>query len=580
MSTSVDPITSEVIRGAIVAITDEMKANLLRTAYNQIIYEAQDFTVGLFDGEGSTLSIGLGLPMFIRGLSDAIKAKLNFYGIEGIAPGDILLTNDSYIMGSHLNHLIFTAPIFHDGKLVAFASSMAHWIDVGGTMSGTTQDIYSEGLQIPFVKIFKAGVQDDEITRLIATNVRFPERAMGDLRAQVAAVKTGVERLTRLIGRYGVNVFQSAIQTQSHQSETLARKAVSDIPDGEYAAEAFMDDDGVNFGVPVAIRVKVVVSGDQMTIDLSGMSPQVAGYYNSGRTAGLSAAQVAFKCLTTPMDYPINDGALRALTVNLPSGTVISADKPAAMRWWMSYPMTVVDCIFRAVAQASVGVGIAGHHADLLFSHTHGIDQRSGRFFMLYCGPHGGGWGATSRHDGRSATVCINDGDTHSTPVEALEAKYPMVRVVEHRLRPDSGGAGKNRGGLGTSVSYRIDTSAKLNLYVERTRCAPWGLAGGADGSPNEVHVRHRGKELTFPTGKVDSLQLSPGDEWTMQSGGGGGYGPAAERGVECVLADVHCGYVSPAAAADHYKVIVRSSEPVWNASVDAEATRQVRASG
>ena len=173
-----DAFTAEVIRSALVAITGEMKTNLMRTAYHTIIYEAEDFTVGLFDADGNTISIGLGLPMFIRGLSDAIKAKIAHWGKENIEPGDILLTNDSYTMGSHLNHMIFTLPIFHDGELMAFSSSMAHWQDVGGQLGGVTRDIFSEGLQLPFVKSFRAGKENLEITSIIKANVRVPERAM------------------------------------------------------------------------------------------------------------------------------------------------------------------------------------------------------------------------------------------------------------------------------------------------------------------------------------------------------------------------------------------------------------------
>ncbi|MDE3076574.1 MAG: hydantoinase B/oxoprolinase family protein, partial [Chloroflexota bacterium] len=195
-----DAFTTEVIRSAVVAITDEMKTNLMRTAYNQIIYEAEDFTVGLFDADGETISIGLGLPMFIRGLSDAIKAKIAHWGKERIEPGDILLTNDPQIMGSHLNHMIFTLPIFDDGgELVAFSSSMAHWQDVGGVLGGVTQDIFSEGLQMPFVKIFKRGAQDAELTEVIRVNCRRPELALGDMRAQVAAIRTGERRVVQLL---------------------------------------------------------------------------------------------------------------------------------------------------------------------------------------------------------------------------------------------------------------------------------------------------------------------------------------------------------------------------------------------
>ena len=258
-ATSVDAFTTEVIRSAVVAITTEMKTNLMRTAYNQIIYEAEDFTVGLFDAEGNTISIGLGLPMFIRGLSDTIKAKLAHWGKEQIEPGDILLTNDSYVMGSHLNHLIFTLPVFNAGELMGFSSSMAHWPDIGGVLGGVTRDIYSEGLQLPFVKIYKRGVQDQELTAIIRANVRLPERAMGDFRAQIAAIRTGERRLAHVLQRYGNEAFRESIQRIYDQSERLARLAVRDIPDGVYAASAFMDDDAVAIGKHIPIGVKVTV---------------------------------------------------------------------------------------------------------------------------------------------------------------------------------------------------------------------------------------------------------------------------------------------------------------------------------
>src|SRR6266567_5190887 len=260
---SVDAFTVEVIRGTVVAITDEMKTNLMRTAYNMIIYEAEDFTVGLFDSDGNAISIGLGLPMFIRGLSDAIKAKLTHWGKENIFPGDILLTNDPQVMGSHLNHMIFTLPVFHDGELVAFSSSMGHWQDVGGVLGAVTRDIFSEGLQMPFVKIFKNGKQDAELTAIIRSNCRLPEFAMGDFRAQIAAIRTGERRL----------------------------------------------------GQRIPIKIRVEVRGEEMTVDLSGVSPQVAGPYNSGSTAGRSASEVAFKFLTTPLLLPINEGSFRPLKV-------------------------------------------------------------------------------------------------------------------------------------------------------------------------------------------------------------------------------------------------------------------------
>src|SRR5581483_7102365 len=286
----------------------------------------------------------------------------------GIEPGDILLTNDSYIMGSHLNHMIFTLPVFWQGEIVAFASSMAHWQDVGGTLGGITRDIYSEGLQMPIVKIFKRGVQDQELTELIRTNVRFPNLAMGDFRAQIASIRTGERRFLDLLARYGKEPVLDSIRGIYDQSEKLARANVATIPDGVYEAESFMDDDGATIGQHVPVKVNVIVDGDQMTVDLSDMSPQVAGYFNSGVTAGRSAAEVAFKCLTSPTLLPINHGSFTSLNIVLPMGRVISAVKPAPVRQWMTVPMTVVDTIFKAMVGAIPDRTIAGHYADLCVS--------------------------------------------------------------------------------------------------------------------------------------------------------------------------------------------------------------------
>lgn len=573
----VDPITAEIIRAGLVSITEEMKTNLMRTAYNLIIYEAQDFTVGLFDANGDTISVGLGLPMFVGGLSDAVKAKIAYYGRDGIKPGDILLTNDAYIMGSHLNHMIFTLPIFHDGELIAFASSMAHWIDVGGVLGGTTTDIYSEGLQVPIVKIFKEGVQDDELTRLIATNVRFEDLAMGDFRAQIAAIRTGETRMRGLLERYGATVVKASITDLFDRSEELARQAVRRIPDGEYVAEAFMDDDGVRIGQNVPIRVRVVVTDDTMTVDLGEMSPQVAGYFNSGATAGRSAAQVAFKCLTSPHAFPINVGSLRPLQVELPPGTVVSATKPAAMRLWMTYPMTVVDSIFRAMADVMPDVSIAGHHADLGMTQTYGVDSATGRFFQFFGGPQGGGWGATSKADGQSATMCINDGDTHNAPVEVVEAKYPMVTVDEYALREDSGGAGRYRGGLGTRLKIRVHTESRMDTWIERTACPPWGLAGGHDAQPNRVWIeRADGDKVEFANGKVSAFELAAGDSHIVELGGGGGFGAPYDRPADYVLEDVRAGYVSAAAAREQYGVVVTRTD-TGDLTLDLQATETLR---
>ena len=194
-----DPVVTEIVRNAVIAVTEEMKTNLMRTAYNIIIYEALDFTTGLFTPEGETVSIGIGLPMFIRGMAETVKAKIRHFGRENINPGDIYVTNDAYLTGSHLNHVTLTLPIFHNGALVGFSCCMAHWLDIGGTLGGMTTDIFSEGIQIPIVKLHRAGVVNQDVVDMIRQNVRLPSRAMGDLRAQVTAVKTGERRFK--IGR-------------------------------------------------------------------------------------------------------------------------------------------------------------------------------------------------------------------------------------------------------------------------------------------------------------------------------------------------------------------------------------------
>lgn len=575
-NTSVDAFTAEVIRNSVVAITNEMKTNLMRTAYNMIIYEAEDFTVGLFDADGNTISIGLGLPMFIRGLSDAIKAKIAFWGKENIEPGDILLTNDPQVMGSHLNHMIFTLPVFHHGELIAFASSMGHWQDVGGVLGAVTRDIFSEGLQMPFVKIFKRGEQDMEITSIIRTNCRLPALAMGDFRAQIASIRTGERRLTQLVERYGAEPLRESVKLIFEQSERLARAAVKRIPDGVYEAESFMDDDGVNLGKHIPIKVRVEVRDDEMTVDLSGVSPQVAGPYNSGATAGRSASEVAFKFLTTPLLLPINEGSFRPLKVILPPGRVVSATKPAPVRTWMTVPMTVADTIFKALANAGMDNLLAGHHADLAAPRVFGIDPKTGRASHFPPMLSGGGWGALSDADGQNATFCINDGDTHNTPVEAGEGRAPIF-VSYRKLRQDSGGPGKFRGGLGVAQEVRLLAPGNVLSAMERALCSPWGLHGGHSALPNRFSiVRNDGVIERFPTGKTPGhIALQGGDGFLVEVGGGGGYWNPLERDPETVLADVRAGYVSLEAAERDYGVVIHQQGRCYE--IDWERTQDLR---
>ena len=539
-----------------------------------IIYEALDFTTGLFTAKGETISIGLGLPMFIRGMAETLKAKLAHFGTEDIAPGDILVTNDGYITGSHLNHVTLSLPIFHGGELVAFSCCMAHWLTIGGVLGGMTTDIYSEGLQIPILKLQRKGEINQDLVDIIKMNVQLPERAMGDLRAQLAAVRTGERRFLEILDRYGREEVLAAMAAIMDKSEKAARERTLSIPDGNYEAESFMDDDGVDIGKRIPIRVRVTIAGERMTVDLSEVSKQVRGFYNSGPTTGYGASQVAYKCLTSPTDYPINDGSFRSLEVINPPGRVVSAVRPAPLRLWMTIPMTVVDTIFKALAPAIPDRVVAGHFADLGIAQMFGYVPDEGRMIITSSGPIGGGWGAKSTEDGVSATVCINDGDTHNSPIELFETKFPVM-FESYGLVPDSGGAGRHRGGLGSRSEVRLLKDLNLSTRIERTHCRPWGLEGGLEGYGNKVELVMGGvPKDDMVNAKVFTARLVAGDVFGVRGGGGGGFGVPWERPAERVREDVRQGYVTLESARSDYGVALDPE----TLEIDHDATERLRA--
>ena len=571
-----DAVLTEIIRNGVIAITEEMKSNLMRTAYSMIIYEAEDFTVGLFDAGGNTVSIGMGLPMFVRGMSETVKAMIAKFGIGGMNAGDVLITNDAYLTGSHLNHITLAVPVFDGKRVIAFTACMAHWADIGAALNIVSRDIYSEGLQVPILKLFSAGRRNEDLVEMLLMNVRIPDRALGDLNAQIGAVRAGEKRFSELANRYGVSEALAAIVDIMAASDERARKQVATMPDGVYVAESFMDDDAVEAGKRIPIKVKVTIAAGRMSIDLSEVSKQVAGFYNSGYSTGIASCQVAFKCLTSPTEYPINEGSFRALEVILPPGRVVSATRPAPMQRWMTYPMTIIDTIFRALAPALPDRVIAGHHADLLTAQMNGRSPRDGKLFIYNGGFVGGGWGATYRSDGMSATICINDGDTHNSPVEQVESKIP-IRVERYELRPDSGGAGQWQGGLGTEKTVVAASPFAFNAQIERVHCRPWGLYGGHPGAGNEVAVRDvSGREIRFPSGKVLGRNMAAGDAYILRSGGGGGYGSPLDRPLARIEADLRQGYITRERAAACYGVVFDAdTDDIFTLDADATAVRR-----
>jgi N-methylhydantoinase B len=570
-ATAVDPITLEIIRHGLIAAADEMKINLMRTAYNTVIYEVLDFSVGLFDRDGSMISQTSGLPIFLGNLGEAARTLKADVGEENLRPGDIYLTNDSYAVGTHLNDVTVMSPVFFGGELLGFAASRAHWIDVGGRDPGgwfsDTTEIYQEGLRLRSVCLYRAGEPDPSTFRILELNVRYSESIMGDLRAQIAACRTGEERFVEIVDRWGPDTALAAVEEMHRQADVVSRKAIGEMKDGVYRAESFMDDDGVAVTEP-RIVVTVSIEGETMTVDLTGSSPQVKGPINLGLPGTISACRVALKCLTSPFS-PVVEGAFRPLQVVVPDDCMFNAKPPAPCAVWI-ISITLIDTIFKALAPALAEKIPAGQYGDVAAIFVFGVDPRTEKPYLIV-EPEGGGWGAFADRDGESVLIAIADGDTRNIPAEIVESKYPL-RLERYAVRPDSGGAGRFRGGLGHDRDFRIlDHDARITATMERSKCPPWGLEGGRPGATNVIVV-NPGKEDERAYQKTSALPLAPGDVVSVRTGGGGGFGSPLERDAEMVREDVLDGYVSLEAAEREYGIALTSE-----LEVDAVTTDRLR---
>jgi len=569
-----DPVTAEVVRHALIALAEEMTINLARTAHSTIVYEVQDFATGILDAQARLVAQAPGgLPLFVGDLDAAVKDGLALFGADGFQPGDVVLTNHTGTCGQHLNNIVVYTPAFHEGRLIGFPVTRAHWPDVGGKLAGgfltDAVSSFEEGIQFRSLKIYKAGQPDAELLRLIRHNVRLPEISFGDLRAQIAACRLAERRLAELHRKYGGARVEAAVAASWDHAERIVRQALGNYREGSYQAESFLDDDGVDLGRPIRIHARVTIADRAMTVDFTGMNAQVRGPINSGMAAGISAARLALKYLCAP-ELPPNEGCFRPLQVILPPGTLISAEEPAAMSWWQTPILTVIDTVLKAVSEAAPERIPAAHYSDISCMLLTGRDARSGRAFTNI-EPTAGGWGARPHGDGPSATYTIGHGDTFNIPVEVLETRFPL-HVERYGLRRDSGGPGRWRGGLGLERIYRMAGNGLFNGLSERSVCPPWGLAGGAAGRSGEIvlaRVGHRPRRYH----KVTGLGLKAGDLFTFRTGGGGGYGDPLEREPERVRLDVAQGHVSRRQARQAYGVVLRR-----NGEVDAEATAALRA--
>ena len=549
---SVDPITLEVIRHGLVSITDQIDANITRTAFSPYIYEYKDFAVGLAgpDGELIAQSTG-GMPVFVAdSVGMAVRDGLAVYGRDRLHRGDVVVCNHAAIQGQHLNNTVMYTPIYAGpgfGRLIGFFAINVHWIDIGG-ITPRSSDIFMEGLQLRSIKLWSKGEPIEEVYRIIENNTRFPVELLGDIAAQHAGCFLGRDLTQALADKYGIEIFLAALKTMLDQSEAAARAKIRAIPDGEYRHDTFFDNDGES-DEPLPIRVKVIVSGDEMTIDYSEIAAQVRGCINSGYYGGgRTTARVAFKYLVA-FDEPANEGTFRPLKLILPEGKILSAHPTAPMGNYSQPFPTVIDAIIKALEKA-LPERVTGAHFGTFSGVRFRGRRADGTLFDCHDSGHGG-WGACATHDGAGPFRTMAHGDTRIIPVELQESMYPY-RIIEFGLREDSAGAGKFRGGLGFRKKYHLLGDAELQAMFDRVKYPPWGVQGGKEGKSGQITVVKRSGETEIIY-KSKGYPLQPGDQIIVETGGGGGYGPPSERPRASVERDLMRGYVSQVAAARDY---------------------------
>jgi N-methylhydantoinase B len=568
-----DAVTLEVLRNALPAVANEMAADLQRTSYNMMIYEVRDYCTALLDTNGELISQNVGgVSHFVADLGVLVVDGMKRYGRDGFKPGDVVITNHQAVAGQHLNNVVIYMPYFYQGELLMFCMVRAHWIDVGGQSTGfgagaTVADPWFEGLQLDQLKIYEQGKLNDTLYRVIKDNIRFPESSLGDMKSQMAACRLAARRMDELFDKYGKDTILAAIAKIFDETEQKCRNVVAQLPDGIYAAEASIDDDGLIRDEEVPIRVKITIKGSDMTIDLSGCSAERKAAINSRTYAG---ARVAYKALTGPLD-PVNEGSFRALKVIIPEGNIMMAKFPAPMSGWSAIVPTVVDTIVVALAKAMPDRVPAGHHGLLGGSVVFfGLHPKTKRRFIVQS-IEGGGWGGRPFEDGESATVSVCQGDVRNGSIEGIELKCPVL-VESRALRPDSCGAGQYRGGLGLDMKVRNLVEGKWNFErTRRSKRPPWGIAGGTAGEPGGNLLKLPGeKAFKWITGANIPVPLN--SQAIVRTGGGGGWGDPLARAAALVAADAAEVLISREAARELYGVVLRA-----NMSLDESATRRLR---
>ncbi len=542
-----DPITLAVVEHRLESIAQEMTEAMLRTAMSQILNSSRDFSTAILDGDCQLVAQGEGIPVHISALPVAGAAVRDYFG-DDIHDGDLFILNDPYFGGSHLPDITIIRPVFHEGRLLFYGVNRAHHSDVGGGTHGGynpgANEIFQEGLRIPPLKLYDKGVPRNDLLQMLSANVRQSENFLGDLNAQIGSVMLAAQRIESLLADYGPDRLMAVVAEILAATERQVRQFISGWPDGVYYGESLVDDDGFDSKL-VPIRAKVTIAGDSMTIDLSESSPQVEGFINSAYANTRSLAHAAIMYLA-PMDVARNEGSMRPVQIVAPRGLVVNANPPAPVCMSTNHcAEEVVEAVFKALAPAIPAAVSAGFSRRLRYAIT-GSDPRTGRRFIWHFFLARGGGGASQGVDGWSNVGEVNvAGGIRSPSIEVTEERFPFF-IERHELRPDSGGVGAWRGGLGAvcDLVYEGEGPALLNTAGDGVVVPPFGLFGATDGLPHHYKIVSNGSERVLGSKEV-GVVVNPGDHIICLSSGGGGYGQPEDRDKDAATWDVKNGYVT-----------------------------------
>jgi len=572
----VDPITLEVIQERLISIVREMRATLARVAYSSVLYEARDFSCVVMNARGEAVAQSEDNPGHIIPLPWSVRIAIERFR-DDINPGDVILINDPYSGGTHLNDVAVICPVFVGGRLLLFPAIRAHWADVGGmtpgSLSGTSTEIFQEGVRIPPIKIYEGGKLVRGVADLMFANMRVEPERRGDLQAMIETCRTAERRIHEMAAKFGIDGLLEAIDVILDRTEAQIRDLIGRIPDGTYVYEDYLDASGTTDD-PVLLKTRIEVTGTDIHADFTGTAAQVAGPINASLAVTTTAVFTILKTVLDP-DLPVNQGAFRPVRVTAPEGTILNARFPAACGGFAEIrrrtQSVVMGALSRALPNAIAGdvKGSANH------CYVGGLDPETNSHFIFYEYP-AGGTGGFLEADGSSAFRSFDEGDFSSIqPVESIENELPLV-IERTALRTDSGGPGTMRGGLGLERDVRVATArASYSVLSDRCIIPPYGLHGGVAGAPNGFTYRHAGIELQpgkIP-GKATGCPVVRGDVVLMRSAGGGGYGDPLARDPQRVHEDVRLGFVSERAASEAYGVVFAR-----DGTVDAAATARQRA--